>query len=419
MEGFGGPSILSRGGGRPGQAGGRPVSFNFYAGIFATYETGSFPLGVNADGSLRAVNLYGGTANAGLTGSHAWKRSVLAVDYRGSYRKFSRHTYTDGSEQAIDLQYEIQTSRRTLLSLSEIGGTSTVAYSGLIAPTAILNPDLLGVPTNDIFDNRVYYLQSNATFSYRQTARLQYAFSGTGFMIRRSSRDLVGANGSRAGAQVSYQLTRRDQIGVAYTFMHFDFPRAFGASDLHGVSLQYGRRLASGVQLTLSGGAYRVESLGAEQVALSPEIAAILGQTTGVQAIYRVNYIPQILASIGYARKRSNFTASLSAGASPGNGVYLTSRSETAGFGYTYLGIRKVSLGLSAGVSRYSSVFQTLGLYQSYYGGGSASYLFSRHLSAVLQADARTINISNRNRIGTTVSLGIAWSPSELPIPSW
>jgi hypothetical protein len=226
-------------------------------------------------------------------------------------------------------------------------------------------------------------------------------------------------NGARAGAQVLYQLTRRDQIGASYNFIHFDYPRAFGASDLHGVSLQYARKLRPGLQFLVGVGAFRAESLGSQEVALSPEVAAILGQTTGLQAVYRVNYIPQFQASLNYVRGRSSFNAAVAAGATPGNGVYLTSRSENAGLGYSYSGIRKVSLSFNAGVSQYSSVFQTLGIYRNYYGGVAAGYTLTRHLSATFQSDVRNFVLNNKSRIGTSVTIGLAWSPTEIPIPSW
>lgn len=414
----GGPSILSRGGAKPGQAGGKPVTFNFYAGISGSYNNGTIPIDTG-NGSVDQQVLYGGSLSGGLTGSHAWKSSSIGVDYRGDYRRYSRHSYADGSEQAIDLQYTVQATRRLTFHLSVVGGTSTNAYGGFITPTAILDPNLIGIPTNNIFDNRIYYVQTSAGMTYRQSSRLSFTFSGDGFTVHRTSKSLVGMNGYRASAQVTYRFSRRDQFGVGYNFTHFSYPRAFGASDLHGVSGNYGRKLAPGLDLMLSGGIYRIESLGAAQVALSPEVAAILGQSTGYQAIYRVNYIPQYSATLTYARGRSSFTGSVGAGVTPGNGVYLTSRSQNAGVGYSYSGIRKVTLSLSAGASQFSSVFQTIQNYRSYYGGASAAYTVSRHLSASLQSDVRTFTINGINRPGYSVSLGIYWSPTEIPIPSW
>jgi hypothetical protein len=414
----GGPSILSRGGARPGQSGGKPVSFNFYAGLNGSYSTGSIPIDTGST-TVEDFNLVGASVNAGLTGSHAWKRSSIGVDYRGSYRRYGSHSYANGTEQALDLQYTIQTGRRIAFNFSQIGGISNFANGGFVTPTTILDPSLIGVPTNNIFDNRVYYLQTGVGMTYRLSSRLAFNFNGDGFSVHRASQSLVGMNGYRAGAQMTYQLTRRDQIGISYSFMHFNFPRAFGASDLHGVAANYTRKLSPGLQLTLSGGAYRVESLGAEQVTLSPEIAAILGQTTGFKAVYRITYIPQASAGINYTHGKSSFTASAAAGATPGNGVYLTSKSESAGFGYSYSGIRKLSLSVTGGISQFSSVFQTLGTYRSYYAAGTASYTVARHLSASFQSDLRTFTINGQNRVAQTVSIGLYWSPTEIPLPSW
>ena len=418
FDGGAGPSILSRGGGKPGQAGGRPVSFNFYAGISGSYNNGTIPIDTG-NGSADQQVLYGGSLNGGLTGSHSWKSSSIGVDYRGDYRRYNKNSYANGSEQAIDLQYTLQATRRITFHTTVVGGSSSNANGGFITPTAILDPSLIGIPTNNIFDNRIYYVQTSLGMTYRQSSRLSLTLSGDGFTIHRAAKALVGVNGYKANAQVTYRLSRRDQIGVNYSFTHFSYPRAFGASDLHGVNASYGRQLRRGLDITISGGIFRIETLGATQVELSPEIAAILGQSTGYQAIYRVNYVPQYSATLVYARGHSNFTGSAGAGVTPGNGVYLTSKSTNAGMGYSYFGIRKVTLSLSAGATQFSSVFQTLGNYRSYFGGSSASYRMSRHLSTAVQTDLRTFSINGVNRPGYSVSLGIYWSPMEIPIPSW
>ncbi|MEO8130678.1 MAG: hypothetical protein ABI822_26500, partial [Bryobacteraceae bacterium] len=232
FEGGGGPSSLSRGGAKPGQAGGKPVGFNFYAGLSGNYSNGSIPIDTG-NGSLDKQVLYGGSVSGGLTGTHAWRNSSIGVDYRGDYRRYSRHSYADGSEQAIDLQYTLQTSRRLLFNFTLAGGTTTNANGGFIAPTATLDPNLIGIPTSNIFDNRLYYAQTTVGVTYRQNARLSVSLSGDGFTVHRTSKSLVGVNGYRATAQVNYRWSRRDQIGIGYNFTHFSFPRAFGASDLH------------------------------------------------------------------------------------------------------------------------------------------------------------------------------------------
>jgi hypothetical protein len=420
FDGGGGPSILSRGGARPGQSGGKPITFNFYAGIGASYSTGSLPIDVG-DGNIQSVDLVGGSVNAGLTGSHVWKRSALGLDYRGNYRRYNRRSlaYADGSEQAIDLQYNNQITRRVMLNITVVGGTSNIANGGFVTPTTILDPSLIGVPTNNIFDSRLYYVQTSVGVVYRKNSRLSFSFTGDGFTVKRAAKGLVGVQGYRAGAQAIYQMSRRDQVAIGYNFTHFEYPRAFGASDLHGVNLSYSRRLAPGLQFNAGAGLYRVETLGAEQITLRPEIAEILGQSTGYQAVYRINYVPQYTAGITYGRGRSTFNAGATAGVTPGNGVYLTSRAESIGGGYSYSGFRKVSFSLNATASQYSSVFQTLEKFRAYNAGFTVGYTLTRHLSASFQVDARSFNVGGRNRFGEFVSIGLFWSPTEIPIPSW
>src|SRR4051812_44239253 len=118
FEGGGGPSILSRGGARPGQAGGLPISFNFYAGINGYYNAGAIPIDPGS-GSAQTLNLYGASVSGGVTGTHLWKRSSFGMDYRGSYHRYNTHPYQDGTEQAIDMQYQIQAGRRFVFRFSE------------------------------------------------------------------------------------------------------------------------------------------------------------------------------------------------------------------------------------------------------------------------------------------------------------
>jgi hypothetical protein len=215
-------------------------------------------------------------------------------------------------------------------------------------------------------------------------------------------------------------VTRKDQISLNYTFVHFEFPRAFGASDIHQVGVHYRHQIGRSWTLSAGVGAYRVETLGAQTVALSPEVAAILGQTSGIQAVYRINYAPSFEANVLYARRQSNFSAGYTNGVSPGNGIFLTSRTESASAGYGYSGIRKASLSASSGYTRFGSLYQQIGNLSSFQAGVSASYLATEHLSLTVAGDVRTYTVqTGSTQVGRSLTVGVAWSPSRVPLPSF
>jgi hypothetical protein len=417
-EGYGGPSVLSRGGNQPGYRGSSPVAFRWWAGVGGTYETGLLPVNTQPTGGLFDNGIAGGTAEFGLYGARAWKRSVLGVDYRGDVRKYGRSSY-DASDHVLSLGYTMQPNRRWNFGFFETAGTSTRAFGGFTAPT-FYNPNLIGVPTSDLFDNRVYYIQTSGQVHYQKSLRTIFGASADGFAVHRQSRSLVGLTGYRVTGRVERALSQRTQIGAIYQFMHFEFPRAFGASDIHGVAAQLRRQFTRTFLFTVSAGVHRLETLGARQVTLSPEVAAILGRPTPVAAIYRINYWPQYGVTLEHRRLNHGATLNYQRGVSPGNGAYLTSGQETINAGYSYTGVRKWAFGLNAGTSRFNSLYQTAGRFSQYQGGGGASYNLRTNLSVSMQADARKFSTDAlAGRSGLSVRITLAYSPGDLPLSLW
>ena len=118
--------------------------------------------------------------------------------------------------------------------------------------------------------------------------------------------------------------------------------------------------------------------------------------------------------------ERSRFQASAQTGITPGNGVYITSRQDAARVGYSYSGIRRVALGLSAGYVRYNSLALRLGDYQTIQGGGGINYQLMRHLNFSAQIDRRQFRspaVVGRN--GTSLTVGLSYSPARFPLSIW
>lgn len=416
--GYGGPSVLSRGGNRAGYRGDNPVDFRYFVGVGATYDTGLLAT-FSESNTLVSNNLYGGTLEFGAYGAKVGRRSVLGLDYRGDYRRYNRRGFYDGSDHALSLGYSFEPSRRLNLSFQQTAGTSSRAFGGFTSP-AFFNPELIGVPDSEMFDSRIYYLQSSAQLGYRLSGRTLIGIGGDGFAVRRESKSLVGLNGYRASARIERTVTRRASLGLVYDFTHFEYPRAFGASDIHGLAGQYRYRLSATTSFLLQGGVFRLETLGAQPVALSPEVAAILGRGQSIEAIYRINYWPQITASVEYRKRNHGMTLSYSRGVAPGNGVYLTSGQETGAFGYSYSGLRRWSLAGNAGYSRFNSLYQTVGRYTAFSGGGALSRNLGRNLQFAAQADVRQFQSGALDsRSGVSVRVTLMYSPGSGPLSLW
>ena len=118
---------------------------------------------------------------------------------------------------------------------------------------------------------------------------------------------------------------------------------------------------------------------------------------------------------------RSSLTLDYSMGASPGNGVYLTSRQTAGTVGYSYTGVRRWTFALNSGYSELSSVGQTLGKYTNLQGGAGVTYKVGRETHIQFRYDYRHYTTQNNiyQKDSNRVSLGLAFSPGETPLAIW
>jgi len=420
-QGYGGPSMLSRGGNRPGQRGTAPVELVVYGGLRGVMETGLTPVRLEADDTLASDTLYSAQAEIGAYGTHSWSKTILGLDYRGDYRKSTRHTLRgyDGTNQALSLDLEYRPTRRLMVMFRETAGTSNRAFGGFSAP-AYSNLNSLGLANNEVFDTRVYFSQTSAMVSYMTSARTSWTAGGDGFVVKRPDRALVGLTGYRAMGMWNYRLNRSSTIGAAYTYMRLNYPRAFAGADMHGIALQGNKRMTRNLQLDVTAGAFIVDTFGLRTITLSPEVAALLGRGTGIEAFQVTTWVPQVETTVRYALERSTFSLTGTIGTNPGNGVYLTSRQDSVSAGYSLSGTRKLSLGLSASYSRLKSVGATIGNLNSSRAGGGINYAITRLVNFSSQIDWRTYNSPGlRGREGFMLAIGLTVSPARVPLSIW
>ena len=118
---------------------------------------------------------------------------------------------------------------------------------------------------------------------------------------------------------------------------------------------------------------------------------------------------------------RSLLNLSANIGASPGNGVYLTSRQTALAALYSYTGIRKWTLGANGAYSELSALGQTLGKFKNVQGGVGATYKLANATHLEFRYDLRHYTTQNNafRKNSDRFSLGIAFSPGETPLAIW
>lgn len=416
-----GPGILTRGAGTIGTRAGQPVDLRFYADVTGIVDNGIQPLSLDSNGNLAQVGaLYGVEAGIGAYGVHEWRQSLLGLDYRGVFRHYSQASFYDGSDHILSLGYTYQKSKRWIFDNRVIAGTFS-NYLGSVPALTIAIPTTVNAPTLLLFDSRTYFLEGGMDSTYLLTSRTSFTVGGTGFAVRRQSKLLVGLNGYDLHGSIQRRVSRSTTIGANYQHEHFDFPRVFGESNIDAYSIFLGTQLGRRWTLSLQAGVYQAEVQGIQQVSLDPAIAAILGIASTTQTFYAKNTLPYGGAQLSRQFKNAGFSLVYSRTIVPGNGVYLTSRSEFAGGTISYNGVRKFSLSLTAGENTLSSVGQNIQGYRMLTGGAGLTYAMTRALHVIARYDARQqqIDVAGYRRTSYRATLGIAFSPGDVPLSLW
>ena len=417
-EGYGGPAILSRGE-FPTHSTSAPIAFRPFIGLGGIYDDGIVPVAVNSNGSIPSANLFGVELDLGMYGYHTWKHTTLSLDYRGNFRHYSQQSY-DGSDQFISLSLKHQPSKRFIFSLQNTGGTYSRSYflSSTLGP---LDPNYLQIPANDIYDNRVVFLNTAGDMIYRLTPRLSFDIGGEGYIVRRASSSLYGLTGYDTHGDVQYRVRRHTTIGADYRFAHYEYTKGFGGTYIHSVGIDYATELTRRVQLAVRIGGARVESLSLELVPLDPAIAALLGVSEGIQASHQLHYVPDVTARITATLRHSQLNFIFNDNVNPGNGVYLTSRMESAVATYSYTGVRHWNFGFDASYTRLSALTQTIGNYGSYGVGTGVTRDLSKGLHGVFRIDERRYDVAANNfhRNDFRIMVGLNFSPGDVPLALW
>jgi hypothetical protein len=425
LGGYLGPGVLTRGAGDIGTRNGQDVDFRFYADVSGLYDNGLEPFALDSKGNLVTVNgLYGAQADLGAYGTHQWRNSALGLDYRGNFYEYVNDSQYSGSTHNLTLGYTYQKSRRLVFDFRQLAGTSSLGYGGPgffgSAPEQGVS-DVVNQPTSLLFDNRTYYIQSSVDVNYILSPANIFTVGADGFFLRRQAQGLAGLDGYDAHGSYQHRLSRTRTVGAIYEHMFFDFPPAFGQSDINIAQVFLAGKLSRRWTFSVYGGAFQAEVTGIRQVTLSPVVAALLGTSVGTQAFYRDRVYPTGHATLTGAFKTSILSFNYSELVTPGNGIYLTSRTDSGWVSYSYTGIRKWNFGISGGYNKLESIGQGIQPYTQLNGGAGFTYGFNRWLHAVGRYDARHQEISLYGFRATSyrATLGLAFSPGDIPLSLW
>jgi hypothetical protein len=353
-------------------------------------------------------------------GTHSWKTSMLGVDYRGVFREYVGGSQYDGIDQNLTLGYTLQESKRLKFDGRLTGGIFNNGLGGIGFTPAYTSNDVVQ-PGTILFDSRSYYLQGGLNATYIFTPRTSFTFGGQGFEVWRQSSQLVGMEGYSANGSIEHRLSKFTTVGFTYQRQHFDFPKAFGKADIDTGQLFFGTTFSRYWTFVIKGGVFHSEVSGLQSVTLSPVIAALLGQTSTIQSFYLESFSPSGSATLIRRFKTASLTFSYEKATSPGNGVYLTSKTENGSASYSYSGIRKANIGLSGGYNSLSSLGQGIQPYRSANGGAGFTYTLPYSLHFVARYDYRYQAIENLTykHTGYRATVGITFSPGTVPLSLW
>lgn len=419
---YGGPAILSRGE-APAAMSVPEIDFRPYVGFYATYSSGLANVSVNDQGGLANESSFGGALSWGISGTHSWKHTKLGLDYDGSLPFYFKNTAYDSISQSFLMGLTHQLSRHVTLSWrNSLGIFSRFHGQPTLESTVPFDPATTYTPVTDFFDNRTMYISSQFDVMYQKSTRLSFDFGGDGFVVKRRSSALFGVIGGGARADVEYRVSRRTTIGAQYSYMHYDFTKIFGGTDMSGVALNYGVRLTKNAEFSVYGGFYRVESKFIQQVPLDPAIAALLGIPSALQVVHSINYEPNVSARISRTFAKGVAYAYGGRTITPGNGLFLTSLADEVGGGYGYNGIRKWSINIGGGYTRAQSLGNIIGRYTTEGGDFSVSRSLGRMLHLGMDYSLRQYGSSTYdkyNRLVQSAAIGLAWSPGDVPLHIW
>jgi hypothetical protein len=413
---------MSRAGSPLGRSSGAPLAFRLFLGVSARYDGNLFPIDAGPLTAFRQ-NRFGVQGQWGLYGVRRGERNLLGLSYAGTYRHYTQGSRFSGANHFMSLNYMYQASQRTVVFVTPGFGIYKYGLNATATPL-IADPTMLSEvndPNADVFDNRTYSFNAGAGVSHQLSERWSAMLGGGGYYIKRMSNALISSQGSLAMGSLSYQLGPSKRIGFSYHYTFYFFPRGYGESHNQMAFLDYGQQLTEHWNFTVAVGGLRSESDRLTRVNLDPELAALTGQKTVLEATHRLVYRPAVRATLGRQLERGSLSFYYRRDVSPGNGFIASAIRDFAGASYSYTATERLNIGFNVSANSFESLTQQIGRHTTVGGGVGFNYMLGKSFHLTGRVDVRRWRVANasldRDRLGA--SIGLTFSPGEMPLALW
>ena len=418
-NGYQGPGVLSSNTSDIGERSGQQVDLRFWGGVNGVFDTNVQPFVTDAHGNLIHVpDLLGVEASFGAYGSHRWEHAILSLSYTGTYKYYPNDQIYDGTNQALALGYSVQYSSRLAFDVRLTGATLQQG-TGAVADAAAANGSL---PSTQLFDSRASYVDVTGSMTYIQSPRMSYTVGGGGDANYFDENGLTSSNGYHVNGGANYRTSLTTTIGALYTYSTQNASGGSFDSRTQTFAGQYFTTWARVWTFHLTAGAAYVQVHQLIAVPLDPVLAALFGVPAVVLPYDTHNFYPTGSAELRRQFQRADATVAYSRSIAGGNGFFISTRNESLTAGVSYTGIHKWNFGIQGRYQKTTSLGQNAGLSTTYGGGTGVTYEVARytHLSARFDVGHYDLGVaSDYNRTTERATLGVVFSPGNIPLSLW
>ncbi|HMF75925.1 MAG TPA: hypothetical protein VK604_09720 [Bryobacteraceae bacterium] len=384
---------------------------NFYVFGNAIYDS-RLPI-LSSSGQTLGNGSWGYQVGGGVTLAHQFRDGDISLSYRGDYRDYTSTRFGGGTDQNLSLLYNKRLSRHWTVSLPVSAGVLLYGAGGyIVSPSAgsAVAPNPLSPQTR--------YVQTGVNFTYQQTRRLSYVFSGNFFLNDYNYVGAIGSKGVSGAASALYRITGKTTVGATYSHSYYHYAQGAGTTSVDGESLSLTHDFPDHWQASLSAGINRTYTQGV----VSTPVSVLLGQQT-VQGFFvgpyeRTTYVPSFQGSLTRFFRHSSASLTGGQGVIPGNGTFLTSRDQFL-TGLYSLSMRRSNIGLATSYFHLTSIANVVtSSYTTESFNASYGYVLRRHLSA--NVSYSFLHYGNLFSLGSindnVITLGLSLSTQSLPL---
>jgi hypothetical protein len=428
------PSILSRGEAPSGMAEASESGFHLSATVTANYTSGlAGVLAPTAQGQPSAQGTAGGGLAVGITEGLNWQNTQLDLKYNGSFQDYAQTTSYSGYSQGLSIGLTHLFSPRVALTVRENAGMFSHFLPSAVSlnPSSTFEPSQSTVPTTDFFNNLTIFSSTQANLEIQETPRLSFNLGGTYFLNELRSSALFGAQGGTATGDVQYSLSPHVAVGVNYNFTRFAYTQGIGGAYIHSGAFTAAYRIGPSTEISGFVGPSRMETSFEQAVPINPALLAILCPSTervscalgsAVFISHSVSWIPNY--RVRFSKGFGHGTAYVMAGESttPGNGLFLTSRTTTAQLGYSYSFLRDWTFNVGGTYLSALSAGNAVGQYRDF----GATYRMTRRIAGPITFISTftamrysSASVAGYDRLIYIASAGFRFTSGDRPMGSF